>query len=1170
MRKLITNSRFFAGKRKQKLFSLSILLLFTFICLTILMNALAGTITTNKADYAPGEIVHIPASGWKPGETIKDGGSYSLKWLAADPALNKLPYLPTYNKLKPSDLACSYPSGGVGRASNPLADAQAYAPPANSSDLDAVTSLEPKDLALCQVVPFFVELTVNGSTGPENGMINFNPYFLTKTTSGGDFGFDPAYGIYCAFVDFGEPGTIDPLDNAKVDLYQYTIGDPGGSNEQINGTIQVSGLDDGDHIFIEIWVVLKCTITDDVTGNVQTGLTDANTGPDGGNLDAISVGNQTLPLSRVHEFFSSKSDISVTKTADPVCIGDNITYNIVVTNNSNNLTGNVVANGIVATDVLGDNLTFVSASGAPNIPSGQTVTFTIGSLSPGQSANLTVVATAAATPSVDNSVTVTAITDDPDTDNNTSSITTTVYALPACNITGGLDTIPAFSSTNWCAPDDMSSYSWTGPNNFTATTQCVDVSVEGDYYVTITNANGCNSTCTRHLTLGAGGCIPTFNTTTVTQCDGTYTWEGPSGNGQIYDASVSGVTFVSKDAGGCDHTETLNLTINHSSSNTTTVTQCDGSYTWAAPLGNGQTYTASVSGVTNVSKNADGCDHTETLNLTINHSSSNTTTVTQCDGSYTWAAPLGNGQTYTASVSGVTNVSKNANGCDHTETLNLTINHSSSHTTTVIQCGGSYTWASPLGNGQTYTASVSGVTNVSTNAANCPHTETLDLTIKPLPTASIAVSAQSCTGGIATYTLTATTNGTSLTWSKPATADGSFTTTTASPTVYTPGVNDKKNGVTITLTTYLDGCSRSTTTTLTPVPCGPYYTVTQGFYGNVGGKVVTPGTCAVYTAGNKGNVDGLITLSIKNMPGQLLKLGIPGNNRTFTMGITNIEDKNLVTYLPAGQTATVITANSGSNHNTNITTNLPKLNGKKLSDVLLGQTITLDLNVYIPGNNLGSFILKTGYLTTQKGDFSKCPAISLIHCSKDATTLSSLEITTNTALKTWINTAPVKTVNDLLTLASNALGGGTLLTGVTLSDINYAVDVINRSFDGGRFVLGYYATPQSCTTLPASRATTTSITAESIPVTKLAVTAYPNPYKDEVRFRIISPQSGNATLELYDFVGRKIGVVYQGYLQAGMEKTVNYSIPALHRVQLIYRLRVGDTLMNGKLLPGKE
>ena len=81
------------------------------------------------------------------------------------------------------------------------------------------------------------------------------------------------------------------------------------------------------------------------------------------------------------------------------------------------------------------------------------------------------------------------------------------------------------------------------------------------------------------------------------------------------------------------------LTCVYPSSNTSTATSCD-SYTWAI---DGQTYTTSGT-YTDVSTNVSGCDHTETLHLTINYSSSSTDTQVACD-TYTWV----DGVTYTAS-----------------------------------------------------------------------------------------------------------------------------------------------------------------------------------------------------------------------------------------------------------------------------------------------------------------------------------------------------------------------------------------------------------------------------------------------------------------------------------------------------------------------------------------
>ena len=378
-------------------------------------------------------------------------GSYGVKWYAADPAVSRAPYLPTYVKQPPSSLACPGAglSGGAGRAADPLANAVAYASPATSNNLDAVTSLAPKDLALGQIVPFEVEITVNGSTAPENGVISFTPYWLTKTTSGDDFGYDPAYKVYCAFVDTADPGTSDPGGNAKVASWTSTVANTGTNNEQIQGTINVAGLDNGDKVIVEIWVVLKSTIPAGSTGNVQTGLVSAQTATG----DTINTGNQTVPLLRVREFFTSSADVSVTKSdsPDPVALGGQLTYTIVATNNS----ADTIANGVVVTDKLDPNTTFVSGtwSGGVCTAASGTVTCNVGSLAQGQSATITIVVTVnnnaptsgtvqtgsctVGAPGVDlcNTVSVSTITSDPNTANNSASAPTNVVGAPALSLT---------------------------------------------------------------------------------------------------------------------------------------------------------------------------------------------------------------------------------------------------------------------------------------------------------------------------------------------------------------------------------------------------------------------------------------------------------------------------------------------------------------------------------------------------------------------------------------------------------------------------------------------------------------------------------------------------------------------------------------------------------------
>ena len=381
------------------------------------------------------------------------GGAYSLKWLAADPALNKAPYLPTYTKITPEMWLAAhsgiYPgtstAGGpvtTGRAADPLANAVVYAAPFQPSNKDAVTSLAPKDMALGQIVPFFIEINTSGVTTPENGVIEFTTNWLGKTTSGSDFGFDINYGVIAAFVDTADPGTIEVgTPNAKVDSFTWTVLNPGTNNELIQGSFNVSGLSNGENTVVEIWVVLDKTIGSGITGNVQSGLVSAKTA----NNDTINTGNQTVPLLQVGNFFTSDVDLAVIKSDNPASvtagedaattlIGSQLTYTIQV--DANHLFDNKgdditsVANGVVVYDVLDPNTAYVSYVGgsASNggfintdssdaIPDGA-IQWNLGALSPGASQTLTYTVTilstapTATTQDLVNTVFVTTISDD--------------------------------------------------------------------------------------------------------------------------------------------------------------------------------------------------------------------------------------------------------------------------------------------------------------------------------------------------------------------------------------------------------------------------------------------------------------------------------------------------------------------------------------------------------------------------------------------------------------------------------------------------------------------------------------------------------------------------------------------------------------------------------------
>ena len=285
------------------------------------------------------------------------------------------------------------------------------------------------------------------------------------------------------------------------------------------------------------------------------------------------------------------------------------------------------------------------------------------------------------------------------------------------------------------------SYTWHG-RTFTSSTDTATY--------TTTNAAGCDSVVTLNLTVNYSN----TGTDVQTACD-SYTWI----DGVTYTASNTTATDTLVNAAGCDSIVTLNLTVNYSNTGTAAQTACD-SLVWM----DGTTYTVSNSTATDTLTNAYNCDSIVTLNLTVNRSNTGSETVTACN-LYSW-----HGITYTTSTTTPTYTTTNAAGCDSvvtlhltinhcsttvttacdslvwngttyrtdgtykhgTDTLILTINHSTTGTETVTACN-NYTW-----HGTNYTASTTTPTYTTTNAAGCDSVVTLHLTINHCSTTEIA------------------------------------------------------------------------------------------------------------------------------------------------------------------------------------------------------------------------------------------------------------------------------------------------------------------------------------------------------------------------------------------------------------------------------------------------
>ena len=234
-------------------------------------------------------------------------------------------------------------------------------------------------------------------------------------------------------------------------------------------------------------------------------------------------------------------------------------------------------------------------------------------------------------------------------------------------------------------------------------------STEGEYNVVLTNALGCDSTGTLHLTI-----MPEATTKTETVVVGSdelpYTWHGNtySATGQYTD--VEQYAHVA-----CDSIiHILDLTVlttgNHDEQSVT-ICETEAPYTWYGESYSATgkyTYTEKYAGT-----DIDSVHHI--LNLTVNPTVYTEEHITACD-SYTW-----NGETYTQSGD-YTFTTVAANGCDSIVTLHLTINQSEHVEFSMTACD-AYEW-----HGLTYTQSGDYTYNTTT-AAGCERVEVLHLTI---------------------------------------------------------------------------------------------------------------------------------------------------------------------------------------------------------------------------------------------------------------------------------------------------------------------------------------------------------------------------------------------------------------------------------------------------------
>ncbi|MBW7848824.1 MAG: DUF11 domain-containing protein, partial [Bacteroidales bacterium] len=257
------------------------------------------------------------------------------------------------------------------------------------------------------------------------------------------------------------------------------------------------------------------TLTIKATVNASGSYT--NTATITGNESDPNSGNNS---SSVTPSASAVADLSVTKVADNnnPAVGTQVTFTITAKNN-----GPSNATGVKVSDALPTGYTFVSAT--PSVGTWNAPDWTIGNLANGATATLTIKATVNASGSYTNTATITGNESDPNSGNNSSSVTPSPSAVADLSVTKTLD------KTNPHVGETVV-FTITAKNNGPSAASGVVVNDQVPAGFTVTNssvsagtwtapnwnignlANGASATLTLTATVNSGG--PYSNTASIT------------------------------------------------------------------------------------------------------------------------------------------------------------------------------------------------------------------------------------------------------------------------------------------------------------------------------------------------------------------------------------------------------------------------------------------------------------------------------------------------------------------------------------------------------------------------------------------------------------------------------------------------------------------------------
>ena len=438
---------------------------------------------------------------------------------------------------------------------------------------------------------------------------------------------------------------------------------------------------------------------------------------------------------------------------------------------------------------------------------------------------------------------------------------------------------------------------------------------------------------------------------------------------------------------------------------------------------------------------------------------------------------------------------------------------------------------------------------LTTSLNGCSRTCNKTVTVDPVFTYSCNISGVSeiCNGTTETFTAPADLD--SYEWNVTGDASISGSTTGSSVNIISTG----GGSYTITLQTMENGVPCSSEKTVKVIECVTGCTYTQGFYGN------PKGTACYNNSGFTTDASTLMQAAFGINSSQVF--GNVANKRFFTLYRTDITNGNIYKMFPGGGNAKAIDIDKTSPFNgafyadqstwslVPIQANGPQKG--KIRNILLAQTMVLWFN--IPNSStLGTISLVDDTLLTKATE----------SCGSNTPIGEATKFGLPHNVIVYLNggNGYAATVDGLFLLANDVLGG--VVTNISASDVNQAVDVINNAFDECRILIGTIPfNDQLLTKNQFIVQANISKSKELAETNTLKVVAYPNPYKSHFQLQITSPVSGMANIEFFTINGQKVHEINKPVI-ANSTVVIPYNGP-LRFATLAYKVTIEKNIATG-------